>query len=118
MIAVNRPRPSSTLTPRNATTCASPLPYTFHTPSARAATCEPCPVSARVGTVTVTVVLQVVCVFSQTILGAVGRDLVRLRGDAVTGFRPGAYPYPASGFDPETARPSCRIPDVPRDTSP
>ena len=40
MIAVNRPRSNSALTPRSATTCASPLPYTFHTSFARAAACE------------------------------------------------------------------------------
>ena len=38
MIAVNRPRSNSALTPRSATTCASPVPYTFHTSFARAAT--------------------------------------------------------------------------------
>jgi hypothetical protein len=38
MIAVNCPRSSSTLIPRNATTWASPDPYTFHTSVARAAT--------------------------------------------------------------------------------
>ncbi len=42
MIAVNCPRSSSTLTPCSAMTWASPLPYTFHTSTARAATA--CPV--------------------------------------------------------------------------
>ncbi|GIJ23732.1 hypothetical protein Vlu01_43560 [Micromonospora lutea] len=37
MIAVNRPRSNSALTPRSAMTWASPLPYTFHTSLARAA---------------------------------------------------------------------------------
>ncbi|GGN66716.1 hypothetical protein GCM10010112_29410 [Actinoplanes lobatus] len=46
MIAVKRPLPNSTLTPRSAATRASPEPYTFQIASARAATGPPAFVAA------------------------------------------------------------------------
>ncbi|GID50563.1 hypothetical protein Aca07nite_78380 [Actinoplanes capillaceus] len=46
MIAVKRPLPNSTLTPRSAATRASPEPYTFQIASARAATGPPAFVGA------------------------------------------------------------------------
>jgi hypothetical protein len=42
MMAVYCARARSTLTPRSAVTCASPDPYTFHSPAARAAARIPC----------------------------------------------------------------------------
>src|SRR5262249_45685686 len=51
MMAVNRPAGTCMLTPRSATTCASPVPYTFQTSTARAAT------AARTGGATVIVMV-------------------------------------------------------------
>src|SRR5262245_3132813 len=51
MMAVNRPAGTCMLTPGSATTCASPVPYTFQTSTARAAT------AARTGGATVIVMV-------------------------------------------------------------
>ena len=51
--------------------------------------------SARVGTVTVTVVLQLcrlLCVVTVDHLAATARFLVGLAGERTTGFQPGASP--------------------------
>src|SRR6266508_1546642 len=109
MMAVNAPRASSTLTPRSAVTCASPLPYTFQTSWACAATAAsgvaPVRASRIPVTVNVTAPPDLALSTTRSIVEPGRLPVVGPQAERVTGLWLGARPGRPIRVNPERRRP-------------